>query len=318
MAAKRLAPAAPARRWRYVVLTAVLLAALLVGVLTVFTPVPNSDELDPQLAELALAQAHLALRNNAFEQAEKLAAAVPPKSPWFVQSRLLAGEAATRNHRLETALKYYSEIAKGSSREAITSAYAMAEIYRAQCQLEPACAYYSRVLAREPNHVEAHERMAFLLGVTRQNWEAAPHYLALVKLESWTLDSLAILADIERSIEQPAFVKECAEKAPEDPLSQLALAGEKVYDGETEEAKPLLAKVVAERPGLLAAQGMLGELLLTDGPEAFESWNRNLPPAAAEHSDIWFVRGLQSRRDQQLELAAGCFALAVKLAPEHR
>lgn len=303
-------------RWRSITLTAIGASIVVVAVLTLVIPVPE-PELDPATAALSLSDAKLALSSSDYLQAEKLASLVPKSSPLFAQSRLVAGEAASRDGRNETAKKFYLEIADGSSDDAVLAAFGVAEILRSECQLEEACKWYSQVLSRDPSDAASHERLAFILGVTRQHWEAAVHHFALVKLRAWSIDSLAILSDIERSVEQPAFVASCAKLAPNDVLSILARASEQIYEGKGDLAKPLLRQVVSLRPELLSAQAMLGELLL-DNSNEFTDWNLQLPASASAHPDIWYVRGLWCRKNQEFQLAAGCFAITVSMIPEHR
>jgi len=304
-------------RWRNITLTALVASILVVAVFALLTPVPE-PVMDAQTIALSLSEARVALDCSDYLQAESLAALVPKNSPLFPQSRLVAGEAASRDGRNENAKKYYLEVAGGSTADAVLAAFSAAEILRTECQLEQACKWYNQVLSRDPDDAASHERLAFILGVTHQHWESARHHFALVKLRNWSLDSLAILSDIERSVEQPAFVEACARLAPDDALSLLARAAEQIYEGNGEEARPLLQRVVSLRPELLAAQAMLGELLLLDNSNIFADWNGQLPSNASEHPDIWFVRGLWCRKNQEFRLAAGCFAIVVSMVPEHR
>ncbi len=304
-------------RWRNIIFTAFTVSILVIAVLALIVPVPE-PELDEQTVALSLANAKVALSSSDYSQAETLAAMVPKSSPLFSQSRLVAGEAASRDARNEAAKKYYLEIAEGSTQDSLLAAYSAAEILRSECQLEQACNWYKQVLSRDPNDAASHERLAFILGVTHQHWESALHHFALVKLRSWSLDSLAILADVERSVEQPAFVDLCEKLAPQESLTLLARAAELIYEGNGKRATPLLQQVVVLRPELSAAQALLGEQLLLEDPLAFASWNEKLPPNASEHPDIWFVRGLWCRKNQKFQLAAGCFAIAVSKIPEHR
>ncbi len=130
---------------------------------------PGYDEnSDPVILTARLVQARQLLESKNYPAAEQMAAAIPAASPLFEQSRLVAGEAATRSGRLTEALAYYDQIGSGTSSDAVLATYAAAEIYRSQCRLALAIAAYNRVLEFEPDNVAAHERLAFLLGVTRQ------------------------------------------------------------------------------------------------------------------------------------------------------
>ncbi|MFO1062679.1 MAG: FG-GAP-like repeat-containing protein [Pirellulales bacterium] len=308
----------PLVRWTGLIIGAGLGAAAVIYLLTIVLPAPQSEDLIRVEREVILAEAELALHNNRFDEAEKLARSIPSDDASFAKSRLIAGEAATKSNHIDRAIAYYREVENQTSPDALTAVYALAELYRSQCKLEQACKAYEYVLSHDDKDAASHERLAFILGVTRRHWDAVPHYMALVHLKVWTLDSLAILSDIERSVEQQQFVKDCAEKAPQDSLSMLAQASEFVYQGRSDDAKAMLAKIIKQAPELATAQAMLGELSLTDSDQAMTEWNNTLPGSVESNPDIWFVRGLQCRKQQKQELAAGCFAIAVTLAPEHR
>lgn len=305
------------QRWQAVFIVGVLCALGIILVLALVLPGYDENN-DPVVLATRVAQARQLLENKRYPEAEQLASSIPAKSPLFEESRLLAGEAATRHGRLQAALEYYDTISSGTSSDALLAAYATGEIYRAQCLIAPAIKAYQQVLEHDPDNSPAHERIAFLLGVTRQHWLAAQHHLDIVRLRTWTLDSLAILADIERSIEQPGYIAQCVQKAPDEPLTMLAQAAEYLYDGKPELAQPLLEKAIAKEPSLFTAQALLGELLLKGEPAQLTKWNAQLPKGAVRYPDIWYVRGLQARNAQQFPIAAGCFAKAVRLAPEHR
>ncbi len=304
-------------RWRSILVTALIGSLAIIIALVLLLPGYDENS-DPVILTARLVQARQLLESKNYPAAEQMAAAIPAASPLFEQSRLVAGEAATRSGRLTEALAYYDQIGSGTSSDAVLATYAAAEIYRSQCRLALAIAAYNRVLEFEPDNVAAHERLAFLLGVTRQNWQAAKHHLALVRLRAWTLDSLAILSDIERSVEQPAFIEQCVRLTPDEALTLLAQAAEYLYAGKIDQARATAAKAVAKQSDLLTAQALLGELMQTEEPAALAQWNAGLPESALKHSDIWYVRGIQARSSQNLKLAAGCFAKAVRLVPEHR
>ncbi len=105
---------------------------------------------------------------------------------------------------------------------------------------------------------------------------------------------------------------------PDEALTLLAQAAEYLYAGKIDQARATAAKAVAKQSDLLTAQALLGELMQTEEPAALAQWNAGLPESALKHSDIWYVRGIQARSSQNLKLAAGCFAKAVRLVPEHR
>ncbi|MEZ6137376.1 MAG: FG-GAP-like repeat-containing protein [Pirellulaceae bacterium] len=302
-------------RWRNVLLTAIGIAVVVIVTLIFLLPAPQSEA----IITIQLEQARLALQAGRFPQAEELAKLTPESSPQYESSRLIAGEAATRDGRPLVALEYYASIVDGTSPEALLAVYSSGELYRANCQLQPALAAYTHVLEFEPDNPAVHERAAFLLGASGQVWESVDHHLALVRLNSWTLDSLAILADVERSVDQGPFAEQCSAEQPDDMLAQLALANTRIGDGQLAAARPILERVVDARPNWMAAQAMLGLLLdATSDWSALAAWSQALPGAADAHPTIWYIRGIHARNAGNIELAAGCFAQSLVLAPEYR
>jgi predicted Zn-dependent protease len=129
---------------------------------------------------------------------------------------------------------------------------------------------------------------------------------------------LGRLADRDRPRHHRDYSELCARKAPDDRAVQLGLAAHAFWEGESREAEQRLRSLVAAAPELTAAQAMLGELLVDGSAGDFLEWHANLPPDASDHPDIWYVRGLWARREDELRVAARCFWQAVRLAPTHR
>lgn len=270
-------------------------------------------------SETLLALARSALLKQEFSAAEDHALKIPREDPLWKESRLVAGEAATRAERYEAAIEYYLEIPRDGSEPGVLAVFFLAELYRHVGNLSQAEECYRHVLTHQPGHSTARSRVAFLLGATGQRWEARPHYMTLVRQNAWTLEELVLLADLERPHEQGEYLERSATSTPDDILVQFGLATHvAVVDGHAAEGRRRLQDVVTEQPELLAAQALLGELLVTGDASAFSSWHAALPPDADQHPDIWFVRGLWFRRQDQLEVAARSFWEAVQRAPCHR
>lgn len=322
--AGRAKPAVPnvrAQRGSFLkLLTVALLGTGLVLLLFIWWlgPTPESDS-ETQLDESALLEdaSQLLVRGD-FAAVEKIADEINGSSPLYHRSRLLAGEAAFRAGSVPRAIELYSQIAEESSADALQASFALAEIFRGEGRLEEAFQRYFHVYQHDRRDVATNERLAFLLAISGQKWEAMPHYLALIKTQNWSLDSLAMLGDIERAIEQPAYIASVAKQRPQDPWVMLSQAALALTDGKEDTARPILTEVVAQRPQWFAAQAMLGETLLSADVEAYIAWEKSLPREADTHPDIWFVRGLRARGMGQMDVATGCFAEAVRLRPEHR
>lgn len=302
-------------RQRTVLVAGIGLAVAVAAALVVWRP--WNVEADAPNAPL-ITQARQALERGEYDQAEHLATKISRGDESWVAGQLVAGEAAMKSERFEAAFDYFRSIPRDGSSDAVTAALSTAEVARHLGYLSEAELAYRDVLERVPDHVAAHERMAFLLGVTGRRWESQSHFLFLIRSGAVNLYQLALVGDLERPMEQGDYLRQCAEKAPDDLLVKLGLAFHAVAEGRAREARGLLREVVAEAPEIVAAQAMLGELLVDAEDEAFAAWHAGLPSAADDSADIWYVRGLWARRHNELSAATRCFWETVRRAPSHR
>lgn len=290
-------------------LGAVLTAACIAGGCSRSTPAPD-----------LLIGAKKALLESDIARAEELATRIPRESIQWQAGQLVAGEAATKDGRLETALAYYLAAAQvnDETSDGQLALFSAAEIHLELAQLTDAEKLYRRVLTHQPGNGVTNERMAFLLSMTGRRWEALDHYFVLIQGGDASFRELALAADVGRPVEQPEFLEKCQRLNPGDELVQLALATHAYDEGEPD-ASQQLKKLVKEAPHLISAQAMRGELLV-DGPsdEEFIRWHEALPSAAEQSPDIWFVRGLWARKHSELMTARDCFWQTVVRTPFHR
>lgn len=265
-----------------------------------------------------LTEARVALVRQQFELAEQLVGRIDRQDPLWSVGQLLAGEAATRAGRLDKALAYYQSIPQDTSQTGVLATFSAAELYREQGRLTEAQDGYLYCLAHQPDDAATHERLAFLYGVTGRRWEALPHFWFLIDHDQVSVDSLVLVADFERPVEQAELVKRSEKAAPDDILSLLAQGAQAVADGHAQAARRLLQQVVTRQPDLIGAQAMLGELLMDGDPRIYAEWHARLPRQADDHPDIWLVRGLFARHHQELRIAARCFWEVTRRAPAHR
>jgi tetratricopeptide (TPR) repeat protein len=265
-----------------------------------------------------LQQSRSALQKNEYELAEQLASQISADDELWAESRLLAGEAASRLERFNDAIRYYDSVPPDESQESILALYSKGEVYRHLGEFSLAVQTYRDVLKHAPQHVRANQRLALLLELTGQRWYAVPHFMQVVRSGSATFQDLVLLGDLERQMEQFDLLEHSAERAPDDTLVKSGIVAYEILYGNLDEAYQLIQQVVEADPGLIPAQAMLGELLLDVAPDRFLDWHRSLPAAADEYPDIWFVRGLWARQHKQLDVAVRCFWEAVRREPAHR
>lgn len=295
-----------------------LWSALIVAVIFAVVKWRFSPSVAPERAEELLKQSQSALRRNDFELAEQLALRIASDDELWTQSRLIAGEAASRLEHFEDALRYYDSVPPGDSKESILALYSKGEIYRHLGEFTLAIRTYRDLLKFAPQHVLTHQRLALLLELTGQRWYAVPHFMQVVRSGSASFHDLVLLGDLERQMEQIDLLRQSAERAPHDTLVKSGIVAYEILYGNLKRAYQLVQPVVAADPDFIPAQAMLGELLIDVAPDKFLDWHRSLPSAADDYPDIWFVRGLWARRQKRLDVAVRCFWEAIRQEPAHR
>jgi len=273
---------------------------------------------EPKSPPQLVIEARQALSRAEFQTAIELLDQVPENATQWNESRLLAGEVATELGQLSQALSYYGSVKGNGSDDLQVAQFSSAEIYRAQGNLTEAVDTYRLVLESNPDDAATHDRLAMLLSLTGQSWEAAPHFEFLVQSGSARLNELVLYADLERPVDEVDFLFECRKKFPDDQFVQLGLAAAAFRDGRVDEAVNALNTVVNESPELLSAQTMLGELLLDRTSQVFSQWHASLPGSSDEHPGIWYVRGMYAREAGRLSEAAFCFRRCLEIMPAHR
>ena len=245
---------------------------------------------------------------------------IPPESTDWIDSRLQLAEAFTKAKQFESAIPWYQQIIdqKPDHEQAVRARFYRSELERELGRLSAAESGYEQVLATLGTDVATHQRLAFIQSTSGRAWDATPHFLAIVQAGAATPTDLCLLGDLERSVDQQEYVKQCLTQAPTDLVVQLAHAAHLFWEGRITEAEPVLRTVLKERPELLFGQALLGELLVTRDDAEFLKWHDALPTRASDHARIWLVRGLWARRHQSLEVAARCFWETLRREPTSR
>jgi tetratricopeptide (TPR) repeat protein len=302
--------------WPKLLVTALVAAlALLIGVVF-FTPPPEDDLYNDQTYFRA---AEEALASDRLDEAIKFTSLIGKESNLYSKGCLIAGEAATKLGQLDQALGYYQKIEPTKADVYPIAQYALAEIYRVQSRWKLALEGYLNVLKANPQQSESHERVAFLYGVSGQRWDSVPHLMGLVELKRWDLQTLSVLTDIERPIEQLELVDASFKLQPTDPIVSLAKAHHLIINGNANEARPILENLTKSPTCPNAVFEMLGEALFQmSDAAALREWSKSLPNQLENSSTVWFIRGQQARTEGDLELAASCYSKAIEIVPEYR
>jgi tetratricopeptide (TPR) repeat protein len=238
-----------------------------------------------------------------------------PKSPEVL---LIAGEAATKQKRLDDALRYYDAVPADRSAEFVTALWSAGSILLHSGQLSNAELKFRKILEMEPSNLIAHRNLAFLHCSTGRRFESIPHLFALLKSGTATIEDLMFLGNPVHTIDNSEFLKFAREINPNDPLPAIGLASVALYHSKKEEARELLKTATANRSELPEAQALLGRLIFElNDAEAIEKWSRSIGPAAEQHPEVWFVRGVWAEEHGDAESAIRCYWETTRRHPDH-
>ncbi|MEJ7591345.1 MAG: FG-GAP-like repeat-containing protein [Planctomycetaceae bacterium] len=293
-----------------------MIAALgfLIGIPGLFFAIPGSEIPAKDL----LKQARTALLEKHFSDAERLVKSIPPTDPHFVEAMLIAGESATRLNRFEDAVQYYRLVPLDGSEKSVLAQFSLANVLIHTGDLSAAFAAFVVVLESEPMDVATHSRVAFLYAASARRWESRPHLELILRSGGATVEELALLADLERPVDEEAYLKKCEQSYPNDPNVRLGLASIAAQNGQPAAAILELQKIIHEQPELMAAQALVGELLASERSSRFDTWHAELPSNADQWPDIWYARGVRAQLLEHQKIAARCFWQVLRISPIHR
>lgn len=284
------------------------------GLLTVITAFRNHPD-----HEGLLRQARQELRQGNFAEAEQLArkaAEVPGSSQW---AWMVAAEAAVRQSRHNDALEYYLNVSQDSGELSTSANFGAAEMLCHLGKLSESERRLRKVLADDPGHTLSHRRLAFILNITGRRWEATSHLLHVVQQMPGDVESLLLLGNSERMVDDRSLLEQSRLAAPDDPLPLLGEARTHLALNEMPEARRLLEQIRMQMQAEPEFQVRWGQVLLAAGErESFLDWHRALPDATDSHPDLWMIRGEFALQQGEHETAARCFWEAMRRDPEHR
>ncbi len=254
-----------------------------------------------------------------YEEAERLARVVLERWPEQAPALLIAGEAAAGADRPEDAAAYFLRVPAASPAEYVHAQYGAATRLLLMGQAGAAEKCLRSVLAVDPRHAKANEKLAVLLQVEGRTWEALPYARALLLAGQWTRDRLLMIGGFDAMmVTDPHLVDTCLRTVPEDTLVLLGRARVDVIENRVDRGEWVFQRIIERDPRQIEAQARLGEILLNKPESAgFLRWQAALPSEADGHPHIWYVRGLWAKRHNQPAAAVRCFLETLRLHPNH-
>jgi len=266
--------------------------------------------------EQLLREAERAFAQHQFVQAETLARSVVTDSPHFAGALLLAGKASIRRGRPDDAVGYLDRVPDDSNETVVEARFMAGEILLTRLfRPTEAEQRFRRVLMQNPEHVPSHRLLARLMVLYGRRWEAIALRLELLRLDSFTSNDLAFLAEPETFRENLSLLATSARRNLTDPLVKLGTASA-LRQHESARAEALLREVLVAAPNLIEAQVRLGSTLLDSGRTTdFLAWNAQLPPVVESHPETWALRGDYANSQGDFRGAARCYWNSLRCDP---
>ncbi|MCA9072734.1 MAG: tetratricopeptide repeat protein, partial [Planctomycetaceae bacterium] len=250
--------------------------------------------------EVLVRDARLAMAASDYEQVEELCQRILSRESDNASALLMAGEALTKLGKLESALDFYLAVPETDPKEFKKALFYAAEVARGLGRFDQAEELYRRLVQQDPNHLDAYERLAFLLDLEGRRWESLPFLLELIRHDRLSYTLLQRLGSRDSAVNMPEQVQQFLEASPESGRATLALA---VSEKQPQRKQELFAEAIRRDPQLIEAYARLGRWFSDQNLERIPNWQRNLPPEADSHPEIWTVRGLWAQSVGQKQAA---------------
>ncbi|NQT12727.1 MAG: VCBS repeat-containing protein, partial [Planctomycetes bacterium] len=264
-------------------------------------------------------QAADALVEEQYHEAERLARTALEQFPECAAALLIAGEAAAKTQRGEQALRCFLEVPESCGAEYVHAQYRAAVRLLLAGRARAAEECLRRVLALDPHHIGANDKLAVLLQTEGRAWESLPYVQAIVRAGHCGRDELLMIGGVDGiMVDDSRFIDVCMREVPDDSLMLLSKARMALIENRVAEAETILRRILDEDPQQIEAQARMGEILVERPDSAeFLRWQAALPDEADRHPLVWYVRGLWANRNGQPRAAARCFLEALRLHPNH-
>jgi tetratricopeptide (TPR) repeat protein len=299
----------------------VIVVAVLAGLsLFRFIGIDNTVTTESSPASLAeagrlLQSAQQALQAKAFADAERLALDAVRIDPKSDSAWLIAAQAAGELGKVTKAVEYCDSVTDDSGPQARVARWVPCELLLRQGQLSQVLERLTRLLERFPDHVEARQRIVYVLTLAGRRWETVPHLLELVR-RAVDVHTMVFLVDIEKPVDYSDTLQKFADAAPNDPLPLLGLATIAIAEDRLQQASQYLQNASALDPDPVQMQAVTGRLMLRQSEfDALESWVASLEGAAKSNPDIWMTRGLLAKEAGRPAESIRCFTELLRAFP---
>jgi tetratricopeptide (TPR) repeat protein len=273
----------------------------------------------PASSASLLKQARTAATKGDLPRALELASRAIAKNRQSVDALLYAGSIANRMGNSVEELGYYRQIPESANSPRIANRLKDAGELALKCgRAGDAELFFRRALKQLPDDQAIHRQLATLFLVEGRRWESSRHLFALIKSLSFTLEEIAFLGSMDETYEAEKIISFFRESVPDDFIPTMGQARIKIFQSSMSEGEAILRKILQHHPDLLEAQVQLGVIQVKGSRiEELERWRGQLPQAALEHPDTWWVLGKQARENGDVDGAIRCAWETLRRDPNH-
>ena len=176
---------------------------------------------------------------------------------------------------------------------------------------------FRRAIEQDGRSTEAHNRLAYILGLQSRNWEALPHRLAVIGSGSLTETDLYLVSLGDRAMDDPKVISQYLGQSENDPGAHLGWGRVLAEQGDSQTAERVLKSVISSpkhAPEALSRWGLL--LLAKNDLQESTEWQQSAR-SVTNHPGVWYVRAIFAHQHADLQKAARCFWEVLLLDPEH-
>ncbi len=278
-------------------------------------------ETPPLSDQELIEQARLELTEGKPDVAREIIEPVLERLPEDELAILIAAQSCYQTGHLEDAARYLNSMPDHDSDDVALGHTIAGTIYVALGKPREAERRYLKAIEMRPNKFAARHELARLMNLEGRSREAVPHLLEVVKLEEWkpgTLHALLLLGDTSRYYDNPQEVDRLLKTSPNEKTPMLGQARSALNRNDWNTAKKLLRELIEARPDFVEAHAVLGSLVASDSPEAFNAWREALPESAEEHPGVWYAYAKWCRNHGYPREAIRCLWESLRRDPNNR
>ena len=169
-----------------------------------------------------------------------------------------------------------------------------------------------------PDRPQPWRLLGQLLSIQARPAETADCLIALIRLNDFSRDDLALLAWPNTATSDPDRINALLQADPTNRIPMLSGAAFAMNENRSADAEQILRLILEQHPQHPRTIAILGRLLSErDAPE-FISWQQSLSVHADNEPEAWIARGQWLTNHGQPRAAARCFHTAAVLDPRHQ